>query len=323
VSFCETSDISSQEHHVEVVHDWPSCHTKIGTKEKVPSEVAYLDDGTVQWGSSIKPSTKRHVWTKLRLETALNGEVSKIVRELTSSAECDAKQPIDIVSDFLTHVRVHLVHCLDNRYGKDVWKTLPITLVVTVPAVWSDAAKDRTVQAVKKAGFTSAHLPKLENTMIATEPESAAIYTIRTLRGTAHENQLKLGDGFTVCDMGGGTVDLISYKVAGLDPIVVEEATVGNGDQCGGSFVDRAFLKWLERRLGTPDFVTIAGCRSEDVPHTSLAKKAAIMLQDFTLEVKSGFSGTETNFLRLPAPLSALDDDELRGICDGEITITS
>jgi hypothetical protein len=283
--------------------------------------VAYIDDGTVQWGSSIEPSTKRHMWTKLRLETALSGEAAKIVGELSTSGQCDAKQPVDIVSDFLTHVRVHMIKNLDIRYGRDVWMTLPITLVVTVPAVWSDAAKDRTLQAVEKAGFTSTHLPKLENTMITTEPESAAIYTIRTLRSTAHENQLKVGDGFTVCDMGGGTVDLISYRIAGLAPIVVEEATVGNGDQCGGTFVDRAFLKWLECRLGLPDFVTIAGCRSEEVPRTSLAKKAAVMLQDFTLMVKSGFSGTEKNYLRLPAPLSALDDDEARGICDGEITI--
>jgi molecular chaperone DnaK (HSP70) len=303
------------------VHDWPSCHTKIGTKEKVPSEVAYLDDGTVQWGSSIKPSTKRHMWTKLRLETSLDGKAAKIVGELSSSTKCDGKQPVDIVSDFLTPVRTHLVQNLDNRYGRKVWETLPIILVVTVPAVWSDAAKDRTFQAVQKGGFTSAHFPKLEKTMITTEPEAAAIYTIKTLQGTVHENQLKVGDGFTVCDMGGGTVDLISYRVAGLDPIVIEEATIGNGDQCGGTFVDRAFLKWLERRLGTTDFVKIAECRSEDVPRTSLAKKAAIMLQDFTLEAKSSFSGTETNYLRLPAPLSALDDDEARGICDGEITI--
>ena len=96
---------------------------------------------------------------------------------------------------------------------------------------------------------------------------------------------------------------------------------MGGGDQCGGSFVDRAFLKWLERRLGSEDFVKIVGCRSEDVPHTSLSKKAARMLQDFTLEIKGGFSGTETNYLRLPSPLKTIENDETRGICDGEITI--
>jgi len=44
------------------------------------------------------------------------------------------------------------------------------------------------------------------------------------------------------------------------------------------------------------------------------------MMQDFTLEVKSGFSGTETNYLRLPAPLSGTDDPS-RGIETGEILI--
>jgi hypothetical protein len=104
---------------------------------------------------------------------------------------------------------------------------------------------------------------------------------------------------------------------------MLDEATIGVGDQCGGSFVDRAFLRWLERRLGAPDFIKIAGCRSEDVPRASLAKKAATMLQGITLEVKSGFPGIETNVLRLPAPLSALDGDEARGISDRQLTITA
>lgn len=60
--------------------------------------------------------------------------------------------------------------------------------------------------------------------------------------------------------MGGGTVDLISYRIASLKPTVIEEATVGGGDQCGGAFVDRAFLKILELRLGGEDFVRLAGC---------------------------------------------------------------
>lgn len=130
-----------------------------------------------------------------------------------------------------------------------------------------------------------------------------------------------MGDGFIICDMGGGTVDLITYRVSSIDPTKIEEATVGNGAQCGGSFVDRAFFRWLELRLGTADFMKIAGCRSEDLPHTSLPKKVARMLQDFILEVKSGFSGSETSYLRLPPPLTETTD-EAKGIADGEIKIT-
>lgn len=32
-----------------------------------------------------------------------------------------------------------------------------------------------------------------------------------------------------ICDMGGGTVDLICYKIMKLDPLQLEEACVGEG----------------------------------------------------------------------------------------------
>jgi len=304
-----------------VVNNWPSRHTKIGTKEKVPSEIAYLPDGK-QWGSLIPPNVPRHMWTKLQLDRPQTGEAAKVIEEQQLAARSLNKQPVDIVADFLTLVKDHLVKTLDEEYRREVWSTLPITLVVTVPAVWSDAAKDRTLQAVRQAGFNTTYFPYLKRTILATEPEAAAIYTIKTLRGTAHDQRLAVGDGFIICDMGGGTVDLISYRVAELQPTSVEEATVGTGDQCGGSFIDRAFLQWLERRLGAAHFFKIAGCRSEDIPRTSLTSKLGRMVQDFTLEAKSGFSGSETNFLRLPAPLNAIEEDAARGIADGEVIIT-
>ncbi|KAF2130413.1 Hsp70 family protein [Dothidotthia symphoricarpi CBS 119687] len=320
VSFCETSDTGVIGKDIEVVKDWPSRHTKIGTKEKVPSEIAVSDRS--HWGALIASNEQRHMWTKLDLEGSQVGEAAKILQELSLSTQGPHEQPVDIVADFLTHVRNHLVQNLDNQYGKELWRTLPITLVVTVPAVWSDAAKDRTLQAIRKAGFNATGFPKLKRTITATEPEAAAIYTIQSLRGSVQDEQFAIGDGFIVCDMGGGTVDLISYRVSDLEPTTLEEATIGSGDQCGGSFVDRGFMKWLERRLGTTDFVKIAGSRSEDIPRTLLSSKLSRMVQDFVLEAKSGFSGTETNYLRLPVPLSAIEDDESRGIVDGEIVIT-
>lgn len=253
------------------------------------------------------------------------GEAAKIVQETSSTALNVYKPPVDVISDFLGYVRAHLIKVLDRKYGLELWRMLPITLVVTVPAVWSDVAKARTREAVERAGFTATNFPKLDAIIDATEPESAAIYTITTLRNTAHNTQFSKNDGFILCDMGGGTVDLISYKVTSVSPIVVEEVTVGSGDQCGGTFVDRAFLQWLERRLGTEDFVQIAGCRSEEIPRTMLSKKAGRMVQDFILEVKGGFSGDEHEsfMLRLPSPLNAIVDDPKRGIEDGDIKITA
>ncbi|KAJ5062359.1 hypothetical protein J3E72DRAFT_393505 [Bipolaris maydis] len=321
VSFCEISDPASEQSHIEVIQDWPSGHGKIGTREKVPSEIAYLEEG-VRWGSDIPPREKRHMWTKLELDNRKDGEVAKILCELSLLES--RKSPVEIIADFLAQVKAHLIKNLDEKFGKELWRTLPITLVVTVPAVWSDIAKYRTMQAIEKSGFSSLRSGGMATpVIITTEPEAAALYTIKMLRGTAQDAQLAIGDGFIVCDMGGGTVDLIAYQIASVQPTIIEEATVGNGAQCGGSFVDRAFLQWLERRLGTQDFVKIAGCRSEEIPRTSLTRKASKLLQDFTTEVKNGFSGTQSNYLLLPNPLSAIHDDEKRGISDGELRITA
>lgn len=308
------------EKHIEVIKDWPSRHTKIGTKEKVPSEIAYLPEG-MQWGSLIPPNVQRHMWTKLELDSPQVGEAAKILEELSRSDHPSRKKPVDIVADFLTQVKNHLIKNLDNQIGPELWRTLPITLVVTVPAVWSDGAKNRTIQAVVKAGFNTIEFPKLKRVITATEPEAAAIYTIKSRSGSAQDQQFKVGDGFVVCDAGGGTVDLISYRVTDLDPTALEEATIGNGDQCGGTFIERAFIRWLKRRLGEENFAKIAGTKSDDISRTSLSSKLSRIVQDFVLEVKSGFSGTETNFLRLPNPLSAIEDDTARGITDGEIMI--
>ena len=40
---------------------------------------------------------------------------------------------------------------------------------------------------------------------------------------------LAVGDGFVVCDAGGGTVDLISYEITSLKPIELKELVGSTG----------------------------------------------------------------------------------------------
>jgi len=207
VSHSETSDTDLLEKRIDVINDWPSRNNKIGTREKVPSEIAYPPTG-MQWGSSILPYIQRHVWTKLELNNTSVGEAAKIFEELSLSSSGPRKNAVEIVADFLAQVKDHLIKNLDEKYGQELWRTLPITLVVTVPAVWTDAAKERTLQAVRRAGFNSTVFPMLKRTITITEPEAAAIYTISSLRGSVQQEKMAIGDGFVVCDMGGGTVDL-------------------------------------------------------------------------------------------------------------------
>jgi molecular chaperone DnaK (HSP70) len=123
------------------------------------------------------------MWTKLQLDNKQTGEAAKIHREISTCTGNANKQADDVITDYLTQIKAHLIKNFDRKYGATLWRTMPITLVVTVPAVWSDLAKARTLEAVDKAGFNTRQFPQRVNTIITTEPEAAAIYTIKTLRG--------------------------------------------------------------------------------------------------------------------------------------------
>jgi hypothetical protein len=51
------------------------------------------------------------------------------------------------------------------------------------------------------------------------------------------------------CNAGGGTVDLITYRILSMSPLEVEESVVSCGGKCGGVFVNRIFEKMVDERL--------------------------------------------------------------------------
>jgi len=82
---------------------------------------------------------------------------------------------------------------------------------------------------------------------IISEPEAAAVYALDAM----DPDTINIGDTFVLCDAGGGTVDLISYTVLQLKPVLkISEATTGSGTLCGSSFLNRFFQRFLEDRLG-------------------------------------------------------------------------
>lgn len=83
---------------------------------------------------------------------------------------------------------------------------------------------------------------------IISEPEAAALYALTAL----DPHGLRIGDTFMLCDAGGGTVDLITYKVSSLKPILkLAEASPGSGSLCGASYLNRGFRKYLVEKLGS------------------------------------------------------------------------
>ena len=80
-----------------------------------------------------------------------------------------------------------------------------------------------------------------------TEPEAVATYTLDAM----NPHELKVGSTFVLVDAGGGTVDLISYEVTALKPILkVKEAATGTGALCGSTYINRLFEASSLRKLG-------------------------------------------------------------------------
>jgi hypothetical protein len=178
-----------------LITDWPG-RARNTTDEKVPSEIAYLDQG-FEWGNKIEPHRTREAWTKLLLDERQKREQLRLTLELltgnmdsiendrvnTEPAPHPGKEPVDIIGDFLSGVRAHVQSTLETRYGK-LLSLFETEVVITVPAVWSDKAKDLTYKAVSKAGFNT------EDTKVSmiTEPEAAAIYSLRELADGPFKN---------------------------------------------------------------------------------------------------------------------------------------
>ncbi|KAH0564764.1 hypothetical protein GP486_001847 [Trichoglossum hirsutum] len=335
VAYCDSQGTVRD---IQIVVDWPGQHAHNAVNEKVPSQVAYgqIDGSPYEWGAwgnIIPPNTPRQYWTKLKLD-----EKSKRPRELRmllallagdigamnlddNDGDDDGdgnddgppaypgKEPVDIVADFLTGVKDHVWRHMGEELTKTLFESIQLDVVLTVPAVWSDKAKDLTFKAATKAGFVGSD----KIVKMVTEPEAAAIYTLKTLKSGPGGDDIRIGDHFVLCDAGGGTVDLLSYKVQSVSPYFkVEEAAVGTGDKCGSTFINRDFRKWLREKLGPKTM--------ELIPPEKLREGSRI-IREFEA-AKMSFSGdTMKAYLTIPRE-AKIDDDPSLGIEDGDMLIT-
>ena len=83
---------------------------------------------------------------------------------------------------------------------------------------------------------------------LALEPEAAAIYSQQITKGSA---SLTLPGNYMVVDVGGGTVD-VTAQTEHNDEIEVVIAPTGNS--YGGTTVNKAFSKLLEKIVGDEEF---------------------------------------------------------------------
>lgn len=135
---------------------------------------------------------------------------------------------------------------LTDRLSAGIIEDHELKYVLTVPAIWSERATERTKRAFQEAMNIHSAL----DITVVSEPEAAAICELQE----AETRIVDEGECIMILDAGGGTVDLISYAVRQLHPLIVDEAVAGSGDVCGGATVTSRFETWLLAKIGTLEF---------------------------------------------------------------------
>lgn len=206
------------------------------------SELHY-DGSDTKWGFQVDDFGPRHQWFKLDLDPSQSRGVSDLSRQYPDQHALPPGYNFSgekLCTDYLSALRKHTEEVLKHKLPQSILKSTPVEYIITVPAVWSDIAQAKTRSCAEDAGMG-------KQLMIISEPEAAAIYALHAM----DPHSIKIGDTFVLCDAGGGTVDLISYTVSALKPILqVEEAATGTGRLCGSTFLNRIFNKFLVDKLG-------------------------------------------------------------------------
>lgn len=111
-----------------------------------------------------------------------------------------------------------------------------VLYVLTVPAIWSESAKEFMKKAAIKAGIRDYQL------LLALEPEAAALYC-KTLPKEMLIGSFEKGTKYMALDMGGGTIDIVVHQI--MEDGTLAEVYKASGGDWGGTIVDAQFKEFV------------------------------------------------------------------------------
>lgn len=290
--------VNAGDKKIHLITDWinPGASYSNPNSDKVPTLISYNAGGT-KWGFEAAALEQPSIhWFKILLEP--KHKYAKIVQEVTNANSVLGKinkSPQDVAADYLQTLWTYAQEDI-RRHKSSGCNDQSTKIVITVPAMWSEEAKLRTKKAAKAAGLPN-------EVSLVSEPEAAAL---AVLRNRKKGEALAKGDVFVVCDAGGGTVDLISYRIRKTDPLEIEECAPGIGGLCGSAFIDMSFEKFVKTKVGKEQFEGIR------------LKHRKRMLQEFDVQVKRSFAGDDKI---TSVELRGIEDNPAEGIIDESITI--
>ncbi|KAG0165276.1 hypothetical protein DFQ28_008964 [Apophysomyces sp. BC1034] len=196
----------------------------------------------------------------------------------------NGRSAVDAVADYLRELHRHVLADVSRGFAKNYEPNM-FRYCLTVPAMWSDKAKNAMRQAALKAGLIQTNDP-YDRLILISEPEAAALYCQKM----CDQVNLKEDDRFLICDAGGGTVDLITFEVLDKQKNLLKQVTKGLGESCGSVFLDDKFRQLLREKLGV---------QADTLPVTVMNN----MMEQFIDNIKPEFDGLEDQYLNLPVSI--------------------
>ena len=112
-----------------------------------------------------------------------------------------------------------------------------IKYVVTVPAIWEEFQKSIMMEACINAGLIKEEDDK--SLFFALEPEAASYYCLKNK--SIDQNLMKEGEYYIICDLGGGTGDIVTHLI-GVNKNV-NEISPPNGGKLGSNEINKLLFE--------------------------------------------------------------------------------
>lgn len=152
---------------------------------------------------------------------------------------------LKVISDYLRYLHKYIIKEMMTALGDEEIIEATTRYCLTVPAIWNNEAKTKMREAVIQAGIISKN-DHPDRLLLIGESEAAALYAEKIRRGI----QIKSNETLMICDAGGGTIDISTYKkfIEGEEKSF-KEITVPCGNTYGSTQLDKNFRNYVWRMI--------------------------------------------------------------------------
>jgi len=205
---------------------------------KVPTEII-LDDNNyvIRFGAECIKYLKEkrleadHYFKGIKMELYEN---KNMIKAKNSGKELPLKL---VIQKVLETIKEMAIKEISKNRPYIINQTDKIKWVVTVPAIWDEHKKSVMMEACIGAGLVDRNTDK--SLFFALEPEAASLYC--SINKEIDRDHFKMGEYYIVCDLGGGTGDIVAHLVGSNNNL--NEISPSCGGNYGSNEIDKYIFK--------------------------------------------------------------------------------